>query len=116
MEVVAVELPRMLVATTLNVYGVVLASAFTVARQVAGAPLQALAATVTGAAPPPDVDTVYEMIGLPPSSPGTVHVTLPEAFAAVALTTAGGEGTVWRSADTSLEGSDSPAAFTAATS
>jgi len=58
LEVAAVEPPSPLVATTLNVYAVPLASALTVARQVDGVPLHALAATVTGEAPPPEVETV----------------------------------------------------------
>lgn len=47
-----------LVATTLNVFRVPLVSEPTVARQVGGVPLQALAAIVTVEAPPPEADTV----------------------------------------------------------
>jgi hypothetical protein len=77
-------LPAMLVACTVNVYAVPLASPETTMGDAAPVPVK-----------PPGVDvTVYPVIGLPPSKAGPVNVTLACALPAVAVPIVGALGTV----------------------
>ena len=74
--------PKALVATTVNVYGVPLASPATHTGELRPTPV----------APPGLAVTVYDVIALPPLSRGGTNVTLAALEPAVAPTPVGGSG------------------------
>ena len=82
----ATLVPIPLVAVTVKVYGVPLVSPVTMHES-----------DDDGAEhvcpPAPDAETVYCVIGLPPSLPGATHVRLAEVFPATAATLVGALGT-----------------------